>query len=172
MPKCYIYLISIPGDNDPSALKHNQVECVSISAKRHLCLLYSSRCPLHLYCTMWASSGKKLAGRDGVLCADSHVRVDRHDVSAPSVPSESDDGGLYKDVFRQITHGKIYKNLHCLANRLSIRAHDPSVLVQGNYWTLKVSLIPKRNPYNFMYLLFCFLGLLCLITQYHPPDKV
>lgn len=46
---------------------------------------------------------RELAGRNGVLCADSQVGVDRHDVSAPRVPSESDGGGLYMDVFLQIT---------------------------------------------------------------------
>lgn len=79
---------------------------MSISAKRHLCLLYRSLShgPLHLYCTIRASSRRELAGRGSVLCTDSHAGADRHDMSAPRVPSESNAGGLYKDVFLQIPH--------------------------------------------------------------------
>lgn len=63
-------------------------------------------------------------------CADSCAGVDRHDVSALRVPSESNAGGLYKDVFLQITHwANIQKPAHCPASRLSIATQSPSVLV-------------------------------------------
>ena len=43
-------------------------------------------------------------GKNGEFCADSNAGVDRRCVSALRVPSESNAGGLYKDVFLQITH--------------------------------------------------------------------
>lgn len=51
------------------------------------------------------------AGSNDVLCADSHARVDRQELSAPRMPSESNDGGLFNDVLLQINHGWIYAQL-------------------------------------------------------------
>lgn len=63
--------------------------------------------PLH---TVPHAAEENWLASDGVICADSHAGVDRRDVSAPRVPSESDAGGLYKDVFLQITRwGNIQK---------------------------------------------------------------
>lgn len=62
-----------------------------------------------------------------MLCAG----VDRHRMSAPRVPSESNAGGLYKNVFLQIAHRtNIQKLPYCLASRLSIIALDPWVPVE------------------------------------------
>lgn len=101
VPMFSIYLYYIPGGRDPSALYSNAIKtvCVSISTKRHLCQLCGSlSCScLCWYCTIRAS---------GRACAalTAPVGVDRQEVSAPRVPSESDGGGLDRDVFLQITH--------------------------------------------------------------------
>ena len=58
---------------------------------------------------------------DGLLCADSCAGVDGRDVSAPGAPSESSAGGLYKDVFLQITRwANIQKLLHCRLSSLGV----------------------------------------------------
>lgn len=117
-----IYLIYIPGGCDPSALNSNAIKhkkCVSIQAKRHLCLLHTSpsRAPLRIL----HNKRPSVLGASGRLA----VALEMIDVTChhPGVPGESDAGGRYKDVFLQITRcANIQKNDHCL------QADSPSVL--------------------------------------------
>lgn len=71
-----------------------------------------------------------------MLFADSLVGDDRHDVSPPRAPSESSAGGLYKDVFLQITHWANIQKLTVAwqTGCLSVRK-VPSVLIEFGIYT-------------------------------------
>lgn len=123
VPTWNIYLICFPGGDDPSTLSLSAIKlsfCLCQLKEIFVCLMVSLSSLEILY------NKRRQQERPGwyaALCTDSNAGVDRHCVSALRVPSESNAGGLYKDVFLQITRwANIQKPAYCVASRVSISA--------------------------------------------------
>ena len=120
-------MIYFPGGDDPSALNLNATKWrVCPVGLKEIFVFFLVPClpVLPADTVQYEASGRReLVGMTGVLRDDSTTGVDRHRMSALRVPSESNAGGLYKDVFLQITH---WANIQKLS--AAWQAGHPSVL--------------------------------------------